>query len=79
MSGAGAKRGPPEGGGGAPPEKRPPPPPTTLIEPLRLGGISSTVSAAFKPFLLFLRPFGTPQCGFGSLRADPKWRLLVPK
>ncbi|XP_064257903.1 E3 ubiquitin-protein ligase BRE1B [Passer domesticus] len=44
MAGVGAKRGPPEGGGG-PPEKRPPreeQPPTTLIEPLRLGGISST-------------------------------------
>ncbi|XP_072792481.1 E3 ubiquitin-protein ligase BRE1B [Taeniopygia guttata] len=44
MSGVGAKRGPPEPGGG-PPEKRPPreeQPPTTLIEPLRLGGISST-------------------------------------
>ncbi|XP_035428386.1 LOW QUALITY PROTEIN: E3 ubiquitin-protein ligase BRE1B, partial [Cygnus atratus] len=53
MSGAGAKRGAaePGGAGGGPPEKRPPPPPpppreeqppTTLIEPLRLGGISST-------------------------------------
>ncbi|XP_014118017.1 PREDICTED: E3 ubiquitin-protein ligase BRE1B [Pseudopodoces humilis] len=44
MAGVGAKRGPPEAGGG-PPEKRPPreeQPPTTLIEPLRLGGISST-------------------------------------
>uniref|UniRef100_A0A8C2SXG7 E3 ubiquitin protein ligase n=2 Tax=Coturnix japonica TaxID=93934 RepID=A0A8C2SXG7_COTJA len=41
MSGVGTKRGPSDGGG-APPEKRPPPPPTTLIEPLRLGGISST-------------------------------------
>ncbi|XP_053909051.1 E3 ubiquitin-protein ligase BRE1B [Cuculus canorus] len=42
---SGVKRGAGEGGGG-PPEKRPPreeqPPPTTLIEPLRLGGISST-------------------------------------
>ncbi|XP_074932687.1 E3 ubiquitin-protein ligase BRE1B [Phalacrocorax aristotelis] len=44
MSGAGAKRGASDGGGG-PPEKKPPreeQPPTTLIEPLRLGGISST-------------------------------------
>ncbi|XP_074991504.1 E3 ubiquitin-protein ligase BRE1B isoform X3 [Calonectris borealis] len=44
MSGAGAKRGAGDGGGG-PPEKKPPreeQPPTTLIEPLRLGGISST-------------------------------------
>ncbi|XP_054033680.1 E3 ubiquitin-protein ligase BRE1B [Dryobates pubescens] len=49
MSLAGSKRGPPEAGGGpsggGPPEKKPPreeQPPTTLIEPLRLGGISST-------------------------------------
>ncbi|XP_075580807.1 LOW QUALITY PROTEIN: E3 ubiquitin-protein ligase BRE1B [Pelecanus crispus] len=44
MSGAGAKRGAGDGGA-APPEKKPPreeQPPTTLIEPLRLGGISST-------------------------------------
>ncbi|XP_074874932.1 E3 ubiquitin-protein ligase BRE1B isoform X3 [Buteo buteo] len=45
MSGAGAKRGAGDGGSGGPPEKKPPreeQPPTTLIEPLRLGGISST-------------------------------------
>ncbi|KAM9593341.1 E3 ubiquitin-protein ligase BRE1B isoform 1-T1 [Morphnus guianensis] len=45
MSGAGAKRGASDGGSGGPPEKKPPreeQPPTTLIEPLRLGGISST-------------------------------------
>uniref|UniRef100_A0A8V5H0C7 E3 ubiquitin protein ligase n=1 Tax=Melopsittacus undulatus TaxID=13146 RepID=A0A8V5H0C7_MELUD len=44
MSGPGVKRGAPEPGGG-PPEKKPPreeQAPTTLIEPLRLGGISST-------------------------------------
>ncbi|XP_075594797.1 E3 ubiquitin-protein ligase BRE1B [Balearica regulorum gibbericeps] len=44
MSGVGAKRGAGDMGGG-PPEKKPPreeQPPTTLIEPLRLGGISST-------------------------------------
>ncbi|XP_061216041.1 E3 ubiquitin-protein ligase BRE1B [Neopsephotus bourkii] len=44
MSGPGLKRGAPEPGGG-PPEKKPPreeQAPTTLIEPLRLGGISST-------------------------------------
>ncbi|KAM6188349.1 LOW QUALITY PROTEIN: E3 ubiquitin-protein ligase BRE1B [Sarcoramphus papa] len=43
MSGAGTKRGAGDGGGG--PRKKPPreeQPPTTLIEPLRLGGISST-------------------------------------
>ncbi|XP_064355596.1 LOW QUALITY PROTEIN: E3 ubiquitin-protein ligase BRE1B [Dromaius novaehollandiae] len=44
MSGAGGKRAAGEGGAG-PPEKKAPreeQPPTTLIEPLRLGGISST-------------------------------------
>ncbi|XP_065715599.2 E3 ubiquitin-protein ligase BRE1B [Patagioenas fasciata] len=44
MAGVGAKRGAGDGGSG-PPEKKPPreeQPPTTLIEPLRLGGISST-------------------------------------